>query len=430
VNKPCYPNYLSNSGWNALLPLRQAKPSLRQDSQVDVAIIGAGYTGIAAAKRWHQLAAEDSIAIIDSSEVGEGNPGRNSGFLLEIALAEDADPHQVQRMARSNKLIADTLSAIVAEVKASGLRVDLQRTGTYRAVASDVGARSLSNYRAFLEAADLPFEILDREALNQRLGTRFYQQGLFSPHCYLAQPAALIRALAQQLPAAVQLYENTAALTLRREANRWCIETPEAVLRANKVILANNAFAKELGIGRSRLAAMYTYAGITPVLDVSGQQALGSDSSWGLLPTHRLGSTLRYTADNRLLVRSVHSYEKEFDPAWVRASLTKKMRSRFPQLQKAEFEYVWGGAVGFTYNGGALWGEARSGLYVSSGCNGGGTVKGTLLGGLLADLALGQKVPDVTSLFGSASWMPPDPVRAIGFHIRSSIEQFTGRREI
>ncbi|MGB1639422.1 MAG: hypothetical protein ACPHCV_00560, partial [Pseudohongiellaceae bacterium] len=87
-------------------------------------------------------------------------------------------------------------------------------------------------------------------------------------------------------------------------------------------------------------------------------------------------------------------------------------------------------AVGFTYNGGLVWGEERPGLFVSAGCNGGGTVKGTLLGKLLADLAAGAKAPDVTLLFGSASWMPPDPIRAVAFQTASRVEAFFGKAEM
>ena len=62
-------------------------------------------------------------------------------------------------------------------------------------------------------------------------------------------------------------------------------------------------------------------------------------------------------------------------------------------------------------------GQQGPGLFASTGCNGGGTVKGTMLGATLADLAHGKAVPDIASLFGSPSWMPPDPLRSIGFHL-------------
>jgi|TARA_B110000971_G_scaffold152477_1_gene155681 glycine/D-amino acid oxidase-like deaminating enzyme len=413
-----------------MLPSRVAEPELSADVAVDTVIIGAGYTGISAAKRMHELAPSDEIAIIDSSEIGEGNPGRNSGFLLEIALANDADPSQLHRMRQCNELIAASLGKIVKAVESSSIDCQLKRMGTYRGAAGKQGLKSLHQYAAFLEAAQLPYQDLNRGEMEQNLGTQFYQRGLYSPHCYLAQPAALIRCLADELPDKVHLFENTPAISLQQSGGRWLIKTANSEISARKVMLTNNAFAKSLGIGKSQLVAMYTYAGITPVLDPALLQTLGSDTSWGLLPTHRLGSTLRKTEDGRLLVRCLYAYEKEINSALVRQELSRNLVKRFPQLANTELEHIWGGAVGFTMNGGAVFGEIKPGLFVSAGCNGGGVVKGSLFGELLANLASGQPVPDVSALFGKASWMPPEPIRSLGFKLVSGLERFRGQAEI
>ena len=429
-NRKAFPNYKLKSGWNALLPAREASPALGKNISVDVLIIGAGWTGISAAKRWHSLSPEAGIALIDASEIGEGNPGRNSGFLLEIALAEDANPDQIEKMNLGNRLTASTMAEILAEIDASGHKVDITKAGTYRAAASEVGLKSLQNYRAFLDTAGLEHESLNATALKSRIGSDFYQEGLYSPDCYLAQPAAAIRALASLLPESVQLFENTPALKLEQQLGGWLVQTPNGGVTARKLVLANNAFSKELGIGSSRLVAMHTYAALTPVLKKSVLDHLGSDESWGLLPTHRLGSTLRRTIDGRLMVRSMHSYEKEADQAMIIGELRHRLEKRFPQLPDFNFEHCWGGAVGFTLNGGQVWGEFKPGLYVSAGCNGGGTVKGTLLGKLLAEAAHGMKVPNVPKLFGQASWMPPEPFRKVGYKLATYVESHQGRHEL
>ena len=429
-NRKAFPNYKLKSGWNALLPAREASPALGKNISVDVLIIGAGWTGISAAKRWRSLSPEAGIALIDASEIGEGNPGRNSGFLLEIALAEDANPDQIEKMNLGNRLTASTMAEILAEIDASGHKVDITKAGTYRAAASEVGLKSLQNYRAFLDTAGLEHESLNATALKSRIGSDFYQEGLYSPDCYLAQPAAAIRALASLLPESVQLFENTPALKLEQQLGGWLVQTPNGGVTARKLVLANNAFSKELGIGSSRLVAMHTYAALTPVLEKSVLDHLGSDESWGLLPTHRLGSTLRRTIDGRLMVRSMHSYEKEADQAMIIGELRHRLEKRFPQLPDFNFEHCWGGAVGFTLNGGQVWGEFKPGLYVSAGCNGGGTVKGTLLGKLLAEAAHGMKVPNVPKLFGQASWMPPEPFRKVGYKLATYVESHQGRHEL
>lgn len=425
-----HPNYERPSGWNALLPAREPQPALTGDHTADLVVIGGGFTGLAAAQRWAELRPDTRVVILESSDVGEGNPGRNSGFLLEISLANDANAAAVTRLNTCNELIGATMNRLRDAVFDAGINCGIERAGTFRAAAGANGRAALDNYARFLEVTGLPFERLKASDLEDRLGTAFYSSGLYSPHCYLVQPAALIRGLATTLPTNVSLFERSPALAIRRSGRCWSISGKDATVTADKVIVANNAFAKHLGLGASRLVKMFTYAALTDPLPDDTDSLLGSVPSWGLLPAHRLGCTLRRTRDRRLLIRSHYGYEREASNAAVEATLLASLKARFPALPVSGFASVWGGATGFTLNGAPLWGEAKPGLYVSAGCNGGGVVKGQLFGRLLAEKALGQVVPDIHALFGRASWMPPEPLRSLGFRIASRWERRRGRAEM
>ncbi|MEX2125847.1 MAG: FAD-binding oxidoreductase [Woeseia sp.] len=425
-----YPDYERPCGWNALLPARACNDALKADVACDVAVIGGGYTGLAAARRCAELRPEARIAVLDASEAGEGNPGRNSGFMLDISLANDAEPGQIERMTVCNRLIAGAMLDIGNLVKKHDIPCALTRTGTYRAAAGESGIAALREYRAFLEAASLPHELLEGRQISERLGTDFYREGLYSPQCWLVQPAALIRGLADNLPPAVSLYENSPAVSIERSRGNWAVRTPIATIHAPRLIIANNAFCKQLGIGQSRMVAMYTYAALTEPFSAQILDTLGNQSTWGLLPAHRLGSTLRRTPDGRLLIRSLYGYEKEANNDGIAGKLKRSLQRRYPQLTALRFASVWSGATGFTMNGAPLWGEYAPGLYVSAGCNGGGVVKGTLFGRLLAELAFGRETADIPALFGKASWMPPEPLRHIGFRILSALERYKGRAEV
>lgn len=425
-----FPTYQSPCGWNALLPEQPPARVLDAEIAADVVIVGAGFTGVAAARRWAALRPDDAVVLLDASRIGEGSPGRNSGFMLEITLANDADPTQLARMAECNRLIGEVMNRLRDDIYDAGITCDIEHAGTYRAAAGDVGAKALESYRRYLEGAGLPCDRLNADELESRLGTRFYRKGLYSPHCYLVQPAALIRGLTGLLPDSVDLYEASPALEIRGSGRERRVQSLKGSVTAPIVILANNAFARELGAPASRMVTMYTYAGLSAPFSSSQVDLLGSEASWGLLPTHRLGCTLRRTRDNRLLIRSHYGYEREDDNKAIGSALLESLRRRFPQLEINGFDSVWGGATGFTLNGAPVWGRIDEGLFASAGCNGGGLVKGTLFGECLADLALGNEAPDMQRLFGSASWMPPEPVRRLGFEIASRIEQRQGRAEI
>ena len=180
---PNYTQYNNNSGWNNLLPTYNPNEALADNIESDVLIIGAGFTGIAAAKRWEQISKNDRIVIIDASTAGESNSGRNSGFLLEISLANDADPDDILRMKECNSLISETMRTIQEEIKNSPINSQLNRTGVYRAAVSEIGIKSLNNYSKFLKSSGLDYEHLDRNQLEEKLGTRLYKEGLYNPHC-------------------------------------------------------------------------------------------------------------------------------------------------------------------------------------------------------------------------------------------------------
>lgn len=425
-----HPDYRQACGWNALLPERTSAHALDTDLPADVVIIGAGFTGLAAARRLGTIRPGDRVVILEASTAGEGNPGRNSGFLLDIALANDADAGALDRMQHCNRLIRGAMDELRTLVETLGIDCGLARTGTYRAAAGSAGCAALRRYRKFLEGAGLPFEILDRSTLRQRLGTSFYRDGLYSPDCWLVQPAALIRGLADHLPSGTQLFERSPALDITRANDRWTVRSRHGSVTAPTVLVANNAFCKSLGIGGSRLAAIYTSAALTAPLPPAALARLGTESVWGLLPAHRLGSTLRRTRDGRLLIRSTYSYEREPRADRVAACLRDSLDKRFPWLDGVTFAASWSGATGFTLNGAPLWGRTGPGLYVSAGCNGGGIVKGTLFGRLLADLAADRPVPDIAALFGTPAWMPPEPFRRAGFHVVSALERRKGLAEI
>ncbi|MED5444388.1 MAG: FAD-dependent oxidoreductase [Pseudomonadota bacterium] len=418
-----YPRYPDLCGWNALLPTRAATAALEGIEKASVVIVGAGYTGLAAARRWATLRPDDSVVVLDAATVGEGSPGRNSGFMLEIALADDADAQAVARMNAMNALCRDTMGELAALVVDHQIPCDLTHRGTYRAAATARGLASLAAYEAFLKAAQLPYERLSGADLTARLGTAYYQGGLYSPDCYLVQPAALIRGLAEALPPSVQLFENSPVLALKKGAGGWSLHTPEGEARAPTVLLANNGYAARLaggalGRGVGAVTPVFTFAGLTAPLTPDARSLLGSDPSWGLLPAHRLGTTLRLTEDHRLLVRSFYDDRLPPSPQAFQAGLQDALDRRFPALAAEGATHIthhWGGATGITYNGTTFFGGVEHGLYAAAGCNGGGVVKGSLFGRLLVDEALGSLTVDVKGLFGAPPWLPPNPLRHWGF---------------
>ncbi|MFP7673470.1 NAD(P)/FAD-dependent oxidoreductase [Marivita sp. S0852] len=414
-----------------MLPPREARPGLAQDITVDHAVIGAGYTGLATARRLHELDPQAQIAVLEASAVGEGSSARNSGFTAAEVLPRTATPKSAAAARGQSAVMRDAFRWLTDIVSEHGIACDMQKTGAIRAAATAAGEASLRKVLEVARTNDIPHKILSRGDIQSRIGSDYYRFGLHLSDMYLLQPAALIRGLADALPEPVTLYENTAVRRLDRDGGGWIVHTADGVVRARNVVLANNSFIPRLGYLKLRMATIYTYAAVTRELTSAERPHLGHSPAWGLLPSHRLGTTLRRIGPNRLMVRSLYAHDRQIAQDDAVAQLLARFARRWPGLSHVDFDYVWAGATAFTLNGAPWWGQLDRGLYASGGCNGSGIAKGTLLGRHLAELMLGVGDPNrIPAVMGTASLMAPEPFRSIAFHVVSALERRKAGLEI
>jgi glycine/D-amino acid oxidase-like deaminating enzyme len=423
MSRATYPAYSDRCGFNALLSPRVPRPRAEGDIVVDHAVVGAGYTGLAVARRLAQLAPQARIALIEATEIGEGSSARNSGFAGPTELPAGPAPADRARADALNRFGAEGWAWLMEQIEAHGIACGLQRSGRIKAAATELGAAQVRLLQSAVEAACLPHAVLDRDALQQRIGTSYYRTGLFTEEGYVLDPAALVRGLAGALPENVALHERTPLLSMVRR-DRWHLETPAARIVARNVVMATNAAIRNFGYLRDRLVTIYTYAALSAPLDAVDAARLGAMPVWGLLPSHRLGTTVRRFGPDRLLVRSMYAHARPLSASHVRDTLASCFHRRYPSLSHVGLEHVWGGTTALTMNGAPWWGQVADGLYASAGCNGAGIVKGSVLGKRLAELVLGHgDQHEVRAIWGRADWVVPEPIRSIGFAVISRRER-------
>ena len=424
MNTTFLPHYSSHSGWNALLPARIASTEPPGTRAFDYIVIGAGFTGLSAARRLSELAPEKSVLLLEGSVVGEGSSSRNSGFMSTFPRSGIVkDPAQDDRLGRSQIRVYELgLQWLKDTLQHNKIDCDWdESSGKYNASATPAGKLSLQLSIKKNTRLGIDSEILDQEQLQQRLGTRYYNFGYYTRNNVFVQPAAMHRGLADTLADNVTLLEETFAQRISGSPGRFVVSTSKGEFSGGQLVIANNAFARKLGFLKDRLIAIYTYAGLTPALSDEQAAQLGPARQWGLLPAHRLGTTLRKVSGNRFMVRSAYSYESERSVSAYTRMLTQYYQRRFPQMASHEFEYVWGGTTALTRNGGIFFGKLADGIYGSLGCNGSGVLRGTVNGRLLADLMLNHSSEELDAVLalGGPSWLPPEPLRALG--VKSAI---------
>lgn len=409
-------------GWSALLAPLPAPRRLRGSERVEAAVIGAGFTGLAVARRWATLRPQARLAVVDAQRVGGSASGRNSGFIVDL-------PHYVAaRGLEGNRRLLQLgragLQQLRELVRAHAIDCDWSEGGRLHGAAGDGGMRALETFCAGAAALGEPCQRLDGGALAALTGMTYYRAGARTPGSVQVQPAALARGLARSLPANVTLYEDSPVRALHT-SDGFRLESDGGALSAGRVVLATNGFTPAMGLLRDRIFPLMTFASLTRSLTESEAAALGGEPVWGLVSERPMGTTLRRLRDRRLLIRNTVRYRPSLQSdaqfrQHVRARHQRDFRARFPMLD-VELEYTWGGVMGATFNGAQFFGELAPNLYAAAGYNGVGIAMATTSGTLLADLALGADsalLADMQAL-PQPDWIPPEP--ALGIAVRATL---------
>lgn len=415
-------------GWAELLPEHQATPALSGSHRVPWAVIGAGLTGLACARRLAQLHPDDEILLLDARRVGQAASGRNSGFVVAFShFPGGVVASQIDNYRRVNRINQAGLELLSQQVAQYELDCQWRREGFIHTAAGEAALREQQHFLQYLDVMEARYEVLDQAALCERLGTSHYRAGVHIADGALVQPAALVRGLAATLPANVRLHENSPVYSLA-QGKPLDLELAGADVRADRVILATNFEATSLGFLRSRIVGSTLAGSFTRVLTPAELASLGSLSEWGAISLHNGGATLRLTSDHRLSIRNTAEYHGSVlltDEQLARRQAIHRaaFEQRFPQLAQVPFEYGWSGVEGITRNGTNFFGQQRNNVFLAGGYNGSGVSRGTAFGTAIADYASGETSQTVSDCLASAParWMPPRPFLDIAafFIVRS-----------
>lgn len=418
-------------GWFHLSPKRQPRPAHQGRTSARWVVLGAGFTGLAAARQLALRYPGDEIVLVDAQEVGFGASGRNSGFAIDL-------PHDIGApdyigdlpTARMNLKLNLRAQAILKQLIAEhGIDCQMRPDGKYQAAIEPKGLAVLEAYRSGLEKLDQPYRMIEAKDLPDHLGTHFYRKALYTPGTLLLQPAALAKGLADTLPGNVTLHENT-VITHIEQGDRITLHHADGQITGEQVLLTNNAFASHFGFLPGRLLPIFTYASMTRPLTEQEQARLGGKSTWGVIPADPFGSTLRRTPDQRLLVRNSFSFnadgrahQRHLDRAGRQHR--ESFERRFPMLPGVAFEYTWGGSMCLSRNHLSHFGTLAPKIHAALCCNGLGITRGTATGTLLANWLAGERDELIDFLLGSPgpNRNPPEPFLSLGVNFNLHLGQ-------
>lgn len=433
-----FPHVDGDLGWLETAPSSRDPlgGQVRGQHDFDVAIIGAGFTGISTALRFAELNPSARIALIDALRVGEGTSGRNAGFLIDVPHNLDGGKTDVDEA----RFLFELNSFAIQRLREYKDRLEIpywRESGKYLAAHESENLGALDAFADMLRAAGFDYDVVEGRDLQRKLGTGYYLSAVYTPGNVLVNPAALVRGLVKALPKSVTLFEKSPVIGIEYGPPHK-LQFVGGGISARVVIQATNSFSEEFGKVSNRLAPVFTYASLTRSLSDSEMLRHFKDvAPWGVTSAHPAGSTVRFTVDRRIFVRNTLHFLPELSasPRHLEEAWRQHRRSfeaRFPGLKSVDFEYTWGGMLAMTLNHAPVFSSPGDGVHVMAGCNGVGVVKGTYLGYYMAEYIAGRKSKNLDFILKNSgpSWVPPDPFRTIGARVRLGREAGHAKGEV
>jgi len=238
---------------------RNLAPSLNEDIAADVCIVGGGYTGLWTAIQLKQAKPDLDVVIVEADVCGAGASGRNGGCMLSWAtrfftLRRRFGESEAIRLVRSTEQAILDIEACGGR---HGIDCELLRDGTLFTATSPAQVGSSDAVIAALQSHGInSFRTLPTEEVRQRAGSRKHLEGIYSPVAATVQPGKLVRGLRRvALQLGVRLYEQT-PMTQIGESRPALVRTPNGSVRANRVVIAINAWMARTFPGFERTIAI------------------------------------------------------------------------------------------------------------------------------------------------------------------------------
>jgi glycine/D-amino acid oxidase-like deaminating enzyme len=379
-----------------------ARPALTEDVHADVAIIGAGYTGLWTAYYLKRQAPHLRIVILEGEIAGFGASGRNGGWLMGNLLGQDSMLAKQSPAARQSAyaLLHGIPDEVASVLQREQIACDYRKAGVlYCAARYPEQLTSLRSHLAELRALGLdendyrwltPFDLGKQLQLANALGA------IHTPHCATIQPAKLVRGLARCVAAmGVELYEQSRVI----DWQTGLVRTDSGSVRADWIVPAVEGYAASLPPLDKHQLPVQSLLVATEPLPKEVWADIGLERGQAFSENSRQVTYGQRTADNRLVFGARGGYRfggrlrTDFNLSEDERDLRRYLFSElFPQLKQVRITHAWGGNLGMARRFRPhMLVDRRNGIALSGGYGGEGVGASNLGGRTLADLILDQQ---------------------------------------
>jgi len=428
------PNNDQTCGWINELPKRTSINEVKGQLSCDWIIIGAGYTGLSAARQLGNMNPNMKIILVDAQLAGEGASSRNSGYLVDSTMN---DGFVSSKNTKDYKAKCDLYSLGIEKVKKfvtqHQVDCDWNECGKYYASSKIQDEKKLTRFNSMLTSLKINNQILYKDDLLKKLGTEFYKIALYTNGGILLNPGKLARAMVDSLPENVTLYENSPLLKWKEINKKINCTFSRGVIKASSIIFCTNGFLSSLGIESQYSFPLLLTASMTRRLTDKEFSLIGSPSEWGVLSIRAMGATIRMTKDHRILIRntiSLHNNNINIDNN--RNIHLQGILKRFPSLPEDIIETTWSGTVCRSGNAAPIFKKINNNIYAAGCFNGSGIGLGTLFGEEIANKVSNNMTNEIYLIQKTKkpNWLPPQPFLNLGIKARFLIDKNYAKSEL
>ena len=410
------------------------RASLSGDLDVDIAIVGGGFTGLWTARSLKEIDRNLRIAIIEKEVCGFGASGRNGGWASALFAASDAKIARESGMSQAHAMrqaMNESIGAIERATREDGIECHFAQGGTIVMARND--AQVSRSHDEILEARSLGFDEDTVHWLNAKdaatvLRARNLMGGTYTPHCASLQPAMLVRGLSDSLERkGVVIYEQTTARSLHPGTahSRPYVVTENGTVRADVVVRATEGWTSQFQESRKAVIPVYSLMIATEPLSQEQWFEIGLQNRETFADHRHMVIYGQRTHDGRIAfggrgapyhfgstIKSSYNQNQK-----VFATLRTTLLDLFPQLSNVAITHQWGGPLGIPRDWySSVTFDKTTGMAAAGGYVGDGVTTSNLAGRTLADLILGNdsaltRLPWVNH--HSPAW-EPEPFRWIG----------------
>lgn len=408
---------------------REPDPPLDGRREADIAIVGAGLTGLWTANLLKTLDARQDVVVLEQGIAAYGASGRNAGMLgetidhtHELAVAHFGRD-EARRLAQLGHENVRDMRRFLAE---RGIDCDLEPSGTLHVALLPSQVEELRASLACAQGLGLDhLRLLGRDEMRAEIHSERYHGALFDPHGAILDPVKLVEGLKREAArSGVAFFERTPVVGIEAEGAAVRLRTAAGEVAARKVVLATNAYTHKLlpRLG-ARFLPLYDYVLVSEPLGASQRSALGWRSRQGVADTRTFFNYYRLTADDRVLwgtSEAVYYSGNRVDATCDHserhyAELRRSFARHFPELEGLEFPYAWGGPICATTRFTPFFGAVHQGrVLYGLGYTGHGLGTTHLAGRILSHLALERASPllDLKLVREKPFPYPPEPLRS------------------